>query len=92
MFRPLINGDTEECCEFIYNGEPYGQRLNHGARILVEIDICRAFQKKYVVEIPIIVDDTESVDDWRIPDIESQLVLLKRTDEKELSVKGAKDD
>lgn len=88
MFRPLINGDTEECCEFIYNGEPYGQRLNHGARILVEIDICRAFQKKYGVEIPIIVDDTESVDDWRIPKIESQLVLLKRTDDKELSVKG----
>lgn len=88
MFRPLINGDTEECCEFIYNGEPYGQRLNHGARILVEIDICRAFQKKYEVEIPIIVDDTESVDDWRIPEIESQLILLKRTDEKELSVKG----
>lgn len=88
LFRPLINGDTEECCDFTYKGEPYGRNLNHGARILTEIDICRAFQKKNGVSIPIIVDDTESVDDWRIPSVDSQLILLKKTSDKELIVKG----
>lgn len=88
LFRPLINGDTEECCDFTYKGEPYGRNLNHGARILTEIDICRAFQKKNGVSIPIIVDDTESVDDWRIPSVDSQLILLKKTEDKELTVKG----
>lgn len=88
LFRPLINGDTEECCDFTYKGEPYGRNLNHGARILTEIDICRAFQKKNGVSIPIIVDDTESVDDWRIPSVDSQLILLKKTEDKELKVKG----
>lgn len=88
LFRPLINSDTEECCDFTYKGEPYGRNLNHGARILTEIDICRAFQKKNGVSIPIIVDDTESVDDWRIPSVDSQLILLKKTEDKELTVKG----
>lgn len=88
LFRPLINSDTEECCDFTYKGEPYGRNLNHGARILTEIDICRSFQKKNGVSIPIIVDDTESVDDWRIPSVDSQLILLKKTEDKELTVKG----
>lgn len=59
MFRPLVNGDTEECCDFIYKGEPYSRNMNHGAKILTEIDICRAFQKKCGVELPIMTDDTE---------------------------------
>lgn len=45
LFRPLLNGDTEECCDFVYNGEAYARNLNHGARMLTEADICRAFQK-----------------------------------------------
>lgn len=30
LFRPLLNGDTEECCDFVYNGEAYARNLNHG--------------------------------------------------------------
>jgi predicted nucleic acid-binding Zn-ribbon protein len=88
LFRPLLNGDTEECCDFVYNGEAYARNLNHGARVLTEVDICRAFQKVVGVNFPIIIDDTESVDDWRIPQIDNQLILLKHTQDKELVIEA----
>lgn len=88
LFRPLLNGDTEECCDFVYNGEAYARNLNHGARMLVEVDVCRAFQKVVGVNFPIIIDDTESVDDWRIPQIDNQLILLKHTQDKELVIEA----
>lgn len=88
LFRPLLNGDTEECCDFVYNGEAYARNLNHGARMLTEVDICRAFQKVANVNFPIIIDDTESVDDWRIPQIDNQLIMLKHTQDKELVIKA----
>lgn len=88
LFRPLLNGDTEECCDFVYNGEAYARNLNHGARMLVEVDVCRAFQKVVNVNFPIIIDDTESVDDWRIPQIDNQLILLKHTQDKELVIEA----
>lgn len=87
MFRPLVNGDTEECCDFTYRGEPYSRNMNHGAKILTEIDICRAFQKKCGVELPIMTDDTESLDSWRIPQIDRQLIMFRRSDDKELKVR-----
>lgn len=90
LFRPLLNGDTEECCDFVYNGEAYARNLNHGARMLVEVDVCRAFQKVVGVNFPIIIDDTESVDDWRIPQIDNQLILLKHTQDKELVIENMK--
>lgn len=88
LFRPLLNGDTEECCDFTYNGEAYARNLNHGARMLTEVDICRAFQKVASVNFPIIIDDTESVDDWRIPQIDNQLIMLKHTQDKELVIEA----
>ncbi len=88
LFRPLLNGDTEECCDFVYNGEAYARNLNHGARMLTEVDICRAFQKVTSVNFPIIIDDTESVDDWRIPQIDNQLIMLKHTQDKELVIEA----
>ena len=88
LFRPLLNGDTEECCDFVYNGEAYARNLNHGARVLTEVDICRAFQKVGNVNFPIIIDDTESVDDWRIPQVGNQLIMLKHTQDKELVIEN----
>lgn len=87
LFRPLINGDIEECCDFSYLGEPYDRNMNHGARILAEIDICNAFQKRIGIEMPVIVEDAESVDFWRIPITDKQIIVLRRTDERELIVK-----
>ena len=37
--------------------------------------------------IKIIIDDTESLDAWRIPEIDTQLIVIRRTDDKELIIK-----
>ena len=86
MFEKQVNGDLKDICSPVVKGESYDRNMNHGAKILTEIDICRAFQKKYDVCLPIIVDDFESLDTWRVPDIENQLILIMRTNDKELTV------
>lgn len=87
FFRPLVNGDLEECCDFCVNGEPYSRNLNHGAKILVEKELCTAFQERYEVKAPIIIDDSESVDSWRIEKSDRQLIIIKRNDNDKLTVK-----
>ncbi len=87
FFRQLVNGDLEECCDFCVNGEPYSRNLNHGAKILVEKELCTAFQERYEVKAPIIIDDSESVDSWRITKTDRQLIILKRSDNEQLTVK-----
>ena len=86
LFRTLVNGDLEMCCSFEVDGTPYNMGLNHGNRILTELDVCMAFQKKCEVEMFVILDDTESIDDWRIPQIGNQMILLERTNDKELKI------
>lgn len=86
MTEPQVNGDLKDVCQITVDGESYDRNLNHGARILAEIDICRAFQKANNVCLPFIVDDCESLDDWRVPNIENQLIIIKRTDNKELKI------
>ena len=88
MSEPQVNGDLKEVCTLVVGGESYDRNLNHGDKILTEMDICRAFQKKYGVCLPIILDDCESVDSWRVPQVENQLILIMRSDDKELKVEG----
>ena len=86
MFDEQVNKEFKEVCLIISGGESYDRNLNHGDKILAEMDVCRAFQKKYGVCLPIILDDCESVDSWRVPQVENQLILIMRSDDKELKV------
>jgi len=38
--------------------------------------------------LPITIDDAESVDEWRLPEIDRQMIVFRRTDDKELIVKN----
>jgi hypothetical protein len=87
LFEQQINGEIKDVCRILVDGEDYERHLNHGSRILAEIDLCRAFQKAYNVELPIMVDDLESLDTWRIPNIPNQLIGFMRTDDKELIIR-----
>lgn len=80
------NGDPKDVCLITVDGESYDRNLNHGSRMLAEIDICRAFQRKYVVVLPIILDDTESLNPWDIPDIENQIIMLRWGESEELKI------
>lgn len=88
MTEQQVNGDLKDVCQIMVDGESYDRNLNHGERILAEIDICRAFQKANNACLPIIVDDCESLDDWRVPNIENQLIIIKWSYDKELKIEA----
>ena len=88
FFKEQINGGYQEVCIPTVNGTSYDGLLNHGDKLLAEIDLCMAFQKKADISCPIIIDDTESLDEWRIPQIDSQLICIRRTDDKSLIIES----
>lgn len=64
------------------------QDMNGGLRVKAQIDICQSLQKFYGVELPIFVDEAAEVNDWNIPQTDSQLILLKVTEDKELKIEN----
>lgn len=86
MFKEQVNGAYAPICEPTVNGVSYYSTLNHSDKILAEVDICLGFQKAAGVNLPIIIDDSESVDADRIPKMDRQLIILRRTDDDSLTV------
>lgn len=90
MFKPQINGGYAEVCIPTIGGTSYDGLLNNGNKILAEIDICKALQRVNDVVCPIMADNAESVDSWRIPQTESQMLLFMRTDYEKLTIEEAR--
>lgn len=88
FFKPQINGSYAEVCEPLVNGVSLDGLLNRGDSILAMADLCMAFQRKAEVSVPIILDDCESVDEWRLPTADNQLLFIRRTDDKTLVVEN----
>lgn len=86
MFERQANSELKDVCRITVDGEDYDRNLNFSNKLLAEIDICKAFQRSYGVELPIILDNSESIDDSRLPDISNQLIILKRTNDTELKI------
>lgn len=86
LFSEQINGGIKECCEMTVNGVPYAS-LNNGHKIVGGLDVIKALQGLLGVETPIWIDNAESVNDYNIPKINSQMVLLKVTDDKSLEIR-----
>lgn len=71
-----------ETCEIVCDGIPY-KDLNNGDRKLSEVDLCRGLQEMNGLNLPIWIDESVVVDPDRIPmDMEQQLILISRTDDK----------
>lgn len=85
LFDMQINGGMKETCECTVDGVPYGS-LNNGHRIIAGLQIIKALQKLYEVSMPVFVDNAESINDFNLPQMDCQLVLLKVSDDKELRV------
>lgn len=76
-----------ECCTPLINGVPYGT-ANKAARVNAGIDVINSMCRFYGVTAPIIVDNSESINEV-IP-TESQLIKLKVTDDKKLVITKGK--
>lgn len=89
MFRQQINGGWAAVCEPMVNGTSYFGTLNQSSKLIAEMDIAVAFQNKAGVNIPIFLDNAEGVDPDRRMDFGRQLIMMVRTDDKELKVSEA---
>ena len=86
LFDFQINGGMKECCEVTYNGVPYSD-LNTGHRVVAGLEIIRALQRKFDTYAPVFIDNAESINEFNVPDMgECQMILLKVTEDKELTV------
>ncbi len=85
MFEEQLNGGMRECCECTVNGVPYST-LNSGHRIVAGLDIIQSLSELYGVTAPIFVDNAESLNEYNVPDIAAQMILLAVDDSKELKV------
>lgn len=75
LFRTLINGGLEECCEATVEGVPYTSGLNTASRINGGLDIINSLNEHYQVAAPIFIDNRESVTD--LIETKSQVISLK---------------
>lgn len=87
LFENQINGGLKETCECTVHGVPYGS-LNAGHRIVAGLQIIKALQKLYEINMPIFIDNAESVNDFNIPNMDCQMIMLKVSDNKELKVES----
>lgn len=85
MFRKLLNGNIEATCDIYYHGVPI-QSVNNGHRIVFGLKMINLLSKLYNVQVPVFVDNAESVNDWNLPNVDYQLILLKVTEDKKLNV------
>ena len=87
LFEMQLNGGMKDCCECIVNGVPYST-LNSGHRIVAGLDIIRSLSEMYGVSCPIFVDNAESLNEFNVPDMDAQLILLTVSEDKQLKVEG----
>lgn len=86
MSEETLSGDIKETLKINVNGVDYFNGLNHGDRILAEIFLLKGLQDMNGIRLPIWIDDTESLDENRIPDVSRQLIVIRRTDDETLKV------
>lgn len=75
-----IEGNPVETCKMICNGVNYFDGLNYSDKILCDIDLLRGLQDLNGLNLPIFVDNSESINATRLPNIEQQMIVLRVTD------------
>lgn len=60
MFKVNLKGEREATCECYHDGVPY-RRLNTAAKVNAGIDIAYTFAKYNEIEVPMLLDECESV-------------------------------
>lgn len=88
LFDKQVNGAIVECCECTIDGIGINKDLNNGHRIVAGLDIINTLSKLYGVTAPIFIDNAEAVNDFNIPKMDAQMILLSVSDDKELKVES----
>lgn len=91
LFAFAKNGGYKKdyCVPRIDGYEINDNTANHGRKIEAMMIIALTIQKIVGIQCPVILDDGESLDPWRLPVCESQLIVMSRADNKELMLEVA---
>lgn len=89
LFKTLINGAVQPTCvcQVDTNGSYVDfPNVNHAGQIAAGLDIIGALGSLYEVSAPVWIDNAEALDSNNVPEVQSQLILLKVSDDPELTV------
>lgn len=70
-------GNPVETLKIMCGGTDYFDGLNHSDQILCNVSLVRGLQKLNGLNIPVFIDDAESVNGERLPQIEQQMIVLE---------------
>lgn len=94
LFDFQKNGEYKEVCiPTVLDEETgiykvFGDTTNTGREIEAKLDICNSFQKLFDMYVPIFLDGAESINDEYVPVVDTQLILLSVSEDKQLKVEG----
>lgn len=91
LFEYAKNGNYKSCCIPTVDGKSILTTMsNKGNRILGKVDICNSIQKISGISVPIILDDSESLDaenQKKVAEmVDSQLIMLIVNDSEKLEI------
>lgn len=86
LFDYQKNGEYKEVCVPMVDRKEFGVTTNTGREIQAKLDICNSFQKFFDMFVPIFLDGAESLNNEYIPTVDTQLILLTVTEDKQLKV------
>lgn len=87
LFDNQINGGLKETCTCTVNGVGHSD-VNDGHEIVAGLDIINTFSEKFGVRCPIFIDRAGELNEIYIPEMDNQLILLKRVDNQEFKVES----
>ncbi len=89
LFDYQKNGEYKEVCIPTIDGKRFGESTNTGREIEAKLDICNSFQNFFDMHIPIFLDGAESLNDCYMPKMDTQLITLSVSEDRELKVEVA---
>jgi len=88
LFRNQKNGGKERVCDtYLKNGSYYGDNVSSGAeKIIIGLEFIRGLQKILGISTFVVIDNAESINEYNIPKMESQLIEIRVSKDKEMVV------
>lgn len=87
LFDNQINGGLKETCTCTVKGVGHSD-INDGHEIVAGLDIINTFSEKFGVRCPIFIDRAGELNEIYIPEMDNQLILLKRVDNQEFKIES----
>ena len=82
---PKKGGDETKkiCVPYLFEDgieKSFNDSMSGGTKIRAKIDICYSLQKFYNMFVPIFVDEANQIDRDKVPNVDTQIILLSRAD------------